>query len=176
MHVQLLSFKVGPPVAQLRHLAVMHVMPAEKFCFGGPLLSAVIVQVFTRSLLRGWWSICRMYVYLSWFCLLLTLHSKTSVGACGHTTGRILRQLENKQIFDAYTPCKSKLPPLRRSYVSLVLNQNRLRTIRKTDRSYNAGGVACVSGSRRSGTLPSHCTPGKNSRRAVLRGGRGQRN
>ena len=61
------------------------------------------------------------------FCLFLTLalYSKTSVGARGHTTGRILRRLETEQKYGTYTSCGSKLPPPG-ACVMLVLNQSRL--------------------------------------------------
>ena len=66
----------------------------------------------------------RAAVFLFCFCLFLTLalYPKTSVGARGHTTGRILRRLETEQKYGTYTPCGSKLPPLE-ACVTLVLNQ-----------------------------------------------------
>ena len=73
----------------------------------------------------------RVKMFFVLFCLFLTLalYSKTSVGARGHTTGRILRRLETERKYGTYTPW-SKLPPLE-ACVTLVLNQSRLHTTRK---------------------------------------------
>ena len=51
-----------------------------------------------------------------------------SVGARGHTTGRILRRLETEQKYGTYKPCESKLPPRGACVTLLVLNQSRLHT------------------------------------------------
>ena len=132
--------------------------------------------------------IIKSSIFCLFVCLFLTLalYSKTSVGARGHTAGRILRRLETEQKYGTYTPCGSKLPPLE-ACVTLVLNQNRLHTTRKKNKRHrktsrtrycaNAAGnnlykpddfphppttpEGSVSGSRRTGTPPSTLHPWK---------------
>ena len=90
--------------------------------------------------------------------LTLTLYSKTSVGAHGHTTGRILRRLENEQNMVRTHPAS--------------LNPNPKGFPRPP-----AMPEGSVSGSRLPGTPASlELIPGVNSRSVVWRGGRGQNN
>ena len=151
---------------------------------------------------KPWLLLC-VCVFVCVFFTLLALESNTSVGVRGHTTGRILHRLETEQKYGTYTPCGSKLPPLGACVTYLVLNQSRLHTIsedieryRKISRTRYCANAAGNNRYKPDGFQhpptthrrrvpcrvladqappPPHRIPGKNSRGAVWRGGRGQK-